>query len=138
MLHAKDQLFNWVIPVKQNRSSLIQGLRINCKHKNAYISRTFLDENLPEITPNEVKVAFLLDGPKAFLVINPPNGVPFYKFISYKNSKGKRNSPTIGSKQLSDLFKKRFVTESNVLDFTLEKYENINGMILWHIVLVSD
>jgi hypothetical protein len=134
MLHEKDQLFNWVIPEK-NQSCKINDFRVNLKNQTLYIGYNFMAANFPGVDLSIVKVAFLLNGDKQFLVINPPDGVPFYKFISYPNMKTKKHySPTIGNKQLTALFKQKFLITTLVKDFKLNKFENINGMVFYQII----
>lgn len=136
MLHEKDQLFNWVVPNSGSRSRNKSDFRVNFKHGNLYIGRDFLLAEYTGIDLTSVRVAFLLEGKTPFLVVNPRDGVPFYKFASYINAAKKQNSPTCGSKQLTKLFRERFLITEEFKDFKLEKFQEINGMMFYHIVLI--
>ena len=141
MLHEKDQMFNWVIPKSVSGKKITCDFKVNIKHNYIYLGKEFLKINYPEIDHSNVKAAFLLEGDKQFIVINPPQGVPFYKFSSTtktgKQKNAGHNTPTLSSKQLTELIKIKFMITQLSQEFELKKFENINGMMFYQIVPVK-
>jgi hypothetical protein len=137
MLHEKDQLFNWIVPENRPGKRITEDLRVNVKHNTLYLGYSFMDANYPDIDRNNVKVSFLLnEGEGKFLVINPSQGVPFFKFnASTKGNDNKHKSPALANKSLVIRFVKSFQLKSDdIRAFKLVPFQKINGMMLYSII----
>ena len=135
MLYSKDQLFNWVVPSKMTQGSIIKGIRVNIKNKTTTIGGGWISDNRLDLSNKDLNVAFILDGNKSFLVFNPKEGIPFYKFrCSNLKNTSKYHSIVCGLMQLTLLFKSNFMITTDIKDFGLEKFEEINGMLFWKIL----
>jgi hypothetical protein len=137
MLAEKDKLFDWVIPVGNTGRKITSDFRLNIKGNAVYLGAPFLDTQYPHLDRKEINVAFLLNAnEKSFLVINPPQGVPFFKFRGHKGKHNIHVSPTVSNKSLMELFVSTFKLNSgnNIYNFRLEAFQRISNMMLYNIV----
>lgn len=137
MLHEKEKTFNWVTPkTLATGRNISEDFRVNIKHNSVYVGHKFMDQYYKGTDLNDVRVAFLglenSDSP--FLVINPNQGIPFFKFRANKGN-SKHPSPTVSSKHLTGLLKTKFNAKDNeILSFKLVPFQRFNGMMFYSIV----
>jgi hypothetical protein len=135
MFTEKEKTFDWLVPKTGINGRVIsEDFRVNTKHNAIYLGYRFMQKFYKGTDLNDVRVAFigLTNSDNPFLVVNPNQGIPYFKF---KTSKGNKNpSPSISSKFLSELFKCKFNIKSDqIISFELEPFQRFNGMMFYSI-----
>ena len=134
MITEKDNLFQWLVPTSSATGKRItEDMRVNAKHYQLYVSRSFISKYFKGTDLSDFRVAFvnMENNESPFAVFNPIKGVPFYKFSL---NRGHDSSPSIGNKALCDAFVKKFnLHEKSVTAFALTPFQSFNGMMFFAI-----
>lgn len=139
MFTEKEKTFSWVIPsIPTQGRVLSEDFRVTTKHNTLYIGHSFMEKYYKGTDLNDVKIAFLglENGDSPFLVVNPNQGVPSFKFKCSKG-KSKHPSPCLGNKRLTGLFKLKFKAKEETLSFDLEPFQRFNGMMFYMLKLIN-
>ena len=138
MLHAKELTFNWVVPTTSTQGRVLsEDFRVTTKHNTLYIGHSFMNKYYKGTDLNDVRIAFLglQNGDDPYLVVNPNQGIPFFKFRCSKNHDARHPSPCFCNKNLTELFKLKFKAKDETLSFTLEPFQRFNGMMFYFMKL---